>query len=96
MLAVMRAGGAFVPLDPSHPIERLKGLADSVSAKLMLCSPSHVPKLSQVMGNLLPVDDAIVMDLTHTTSLDARASGSNAAYVIFTSGTTGKPKVSFL
>ncbi|KAK4150585.1 non-ribosomal peptide synthetase [Chaetomidium leptoderma] len=97
MLAVLRAGGAFVPLDPSHPVERLRGLCDSAGAKLVLCSGHLVQTLAGVVDTVLPVDDSTI-----TGSAQAESEGSaisvpatsstNAAYVIFTSGSTGKPK----
>jgi non-ribosomal peptide synthetase component F len=100
MLAVLRAGGAFVPLDPSHPVERLRGLCESVGAKLMLCSRHLVEMLSEVLDTVLPVDDATVAESAQAEEPEGSAmsmptvSSTNAAYVIFTSGSTGKPKVS--
>ena len=99
MLAVLKAGGAFVPLDPSHPVERLRGLCDSVGAKLLLCSHHHAESLEGVSDSVLPIDDDTIVNATQTgdTTLDMSASvtsSRNAAYVIFTSGSTGTPKVS--
>ncbi len=99
MLAVLRAGGAFVPMDPSHPADRLRGLCESVGAKLMLCSSHLAHLLAGVVDTVLPVGDGVAAELTQT---EPRAkqrsapstSSSNAAYVIFTSGSTGTPKVS--
>jgi len=94
MLAVLKAGGAFVPLDPSHPVERLRGLCISVNASLILCSPKHRDVAKQVVDNVLLVDDAT---LKHSATLAVEkptVAPTNAAYVIFTSGSTGKPKVS--
>ena len=98
MLAVLRAGGAFVPLDPTHPPDRLRGLCESVGAKLALCSRNLVQTLAGVVDKVLPVDDSSVSERTHTESGNRNekasvVSSSNTAYVIFTSGSTGKPKV---
>jgi non-ribosomal peptide synthetase component F len=98
MLAVLRAGGAFVPLDPSHPFDRLRGLCDSVGAKLVLCSSHLAQRLIGVVATVLPVDDTTITDSIkeskpRATSAPA-ANSTNAAYIIFTSGSTGKPKVS--
>jgi amino acid adenylation domain-containing protein len=41
MLAVLTAGGCIVPLDPSHPVDRLKSIVDTVDANIVLCSPLH-------------------------------------------------------
>lgn len=98
MLAVMKAGGAFVPLDPSHPAERLRGQCNSVRARLILCSRHLLQKLAEVSDTLLPVDDATVAEsepVYPEENLDGipACSTTNAAYIIFTSGSTGKPKV---
>ncbi|KAK4157425.1 non-ribosomal peptide synthetase [Chaetomidium leptoderma] len=93
MLAVLRAGGAFVPLDPSHPVERLRGLCDSVGAQLLLCSGHLVQTLAGVVETVLPVDDSTITDSDGINAVSLPVtSGTNAAYVIFTSGSTGKPK----
>lgn len=94
MLAVLKAGGAFVPLDPSHPVERLRGLCSSVGASTVLCSRQHLEMVAEVgLSTVLPVDDATIAECPNLQ--DARygsTSSTNAAYVIFTSGSTGKPK----
>ncbi|KAL2183691.1 non-ribosomal peptide synthetase [Thermothelomyces heterothallicus CBS 203.75] len=97
MLAVLKAGGAFVPLDASHPLERLRGLCASVEAKLVLCSSHLVEKLAGLVDTVLPLDDATVSDAARAQSERASTSlpivsSNDVAYVIFTSGSTGKPK----
>jgi non-ribosomal peptide synthetase component F len=99
MLAVLKAGGAFVPLDPSHPAERLRHFCESVGANLALCSGHLSQMLAGVVDTVLPVDDNTITEPEHSTtngdSLNMSAvSSTNAAYIIFTSGSTGKPKVS--
>lgn len=96
MIAVMKAGGAFVPLDPSHPTPRLKNLVEAVGASVLLCSPHHVENLQGVANVVVPLDldaiDRLSSALARPSALPA-VTGSNAAYVIFTSGSTGEPKV---
>jgi non-ribosomal peptide synthetase component F len=94
MLAVMKAGGAFVPLDPSHPIPRLQALARSVDAALVLCSRRHLELLGAISDVALAVDDDTINRLSVTKSARiSQVNSSNAAYAIFTSGSTGEPKV---
>lgn len=98
LVAVMKAGGAFVPLDPSHPTSRLKGLAQAVGASTLLCSRHHVETLAPVVETVIPIDWEAINNLPEyleSSSHISRAKPSNAAYVIFTSGSTGEPKVSF-
>lgn len=94
MLAVMKAGGAFVPLDPSHPLPRLRALTRSVDGRLLLCSRRHVGLLATVSDMVLPVDDDTISTLpdSHSTQI-SKAKSNDAAYLIFTSGSTGEPKV---
>jgi amino acid adenylation domain-containing protein len=96
-LAVLKAGGAFVNLDPSHPNSRLEQLMQDVGARVILCSAKHKEKMSQIADNVLVVDAQSILALNNAagsdeTPLSTKATPSNPAYVIFTSGTTGKPK----
>lgn len=96
MLAVLKAGGAFVPLDPTHPTSRLQSLVKSVQARAMLCSRNHENSLKVIMENVMALDDETVTELPafpEEGELSTEVKGHNAAYVIFTSGSTGEPKV---
>ncbi|KAE8152814.1 nonribosomal peptide synthase Pes1 [Aspergillus avenaceus] len=95
MLGVMMAGGAFVPLDPTHPTSRLRSLVKSVQTKIMLCSRNHFESLRDVTDTLLPLDRSTWDELSlpkGRVDLLKEVKGCNAAYVIFTSGSTGEPK----
>ncbi|KAL2132693.1 hypothetical protein VTI74DRAFT_3473 [Chaetomium olivicolor] len=96
-LAVLKAGGAFVNLDPSHPDSRLQQLIQDVDAKIVLCSPKHKAKMDNIANKAFVVDAESILILnqavdSETTPFTSTAKPSNPAYVIFTSGTTGKPK----
>ncbi|KAL2858409.1 hypothetical protein BJX68DRAFT_262934 [Aspergillus pseudodeflectus] len=97
-VAVLKAGGVFASMDPSHPESRLKGLVDDINARLVLCSAQYLEKVSRIAASALAINQDTVGQLSNTStardfpSLNIR----NAAYAIFTSGTTGKPKVTVL
>ncbi|MFD9903971.1 amino acid adenylation domain-containing protein [Streptomyces sp. NPDC059063] len=87
LLAVLRTGAAYVPLDPSQPPDRLRYLIRDAAPVLMVGGPEHVPD-----GLEVPRHD--VADLLGGSDEPAPDAGSadDPAYVIYTSGSTGKPK----
>jgi amino acid adenylation domain-containing protein len=102
MLAVLKAGGVCVPLDPNHPMERLrtiiKELGDNFSG-LMLTSSLYHEKAKPLGVQALIVDLNIMKTIGEVDGIGlprdntrATATPSNAAFVIFTSGSTGVPK----
>lgn len=94
MLGVLLAGGAFVPLEPTHPDSRIEFILDDVEAKVVLTSSMHMEKIKSFSGvKTLVVDGTLAGQAEHVTDIDAAAPNpNNAAYLIFTSGTTGLPK----
>ncbi|KAF6815606.1 hypothetical protein CMUS01_12420 [Colletotrichum musicola] len=102
LLAVSKAGGVFVSLEPAHPDSRLRDVARISGARVALVEPSLAPRLNNLVPSEYEVD---VLDMTdtglpeiqhdaHGTPCEGfpRVSPSNLAYIIFTSGTTGVPK----
>jgi amino acid adenylation domain-containing protein len=90
MLGVWKAGGAFVPLDPTWPGERLAGiLADAEPAVVLHRGPLPVPLASGARSLDLASPDAVLAE-TGGPSLEIDA--GQLAYLIYTSGTTGRPK----
>ncbi|RYO88738.1 hypothetical protein DL764_008691 [Monosporascus ibericus] len=94
MLAVLKAGGAFVPLDPEHPVERLREIVSNVEASIVLASPQNAGLLSGSVDCVLEVSEKVCKNLARvppgTPAVPTKP--SNAAYVLYTSGSTGKPK----
>ncbi|KAL4809630.1 hypothetical protein BDV18DRAFT_157379 [Aspergillus unguis] len=98
MIGVLKAGGAFVSLDPTHPASRLRSLVDSVDAKIMLCSRNRAGSLSMVVERLIPLDDEAFNKISPPPGgfIQRKVKCDNAAYLIFTSGSTGQPKGTLL
>nr|POF13536.1 nonribosomal peptide synthetase 1 [Quercus suber] len=96
MLGVMKAGGAFVSLDPSHAATRRKALVEESGAHVMLVSPSTADDCRGMTEHMVELSRTLMSQLPAKTSVDSvkttRSSPANAACIIFTSGSTGKPK----
>jgi non-ribosomal peptide synthetase component F len=102
MVAVLKSGAAYVPIDLSYPVERISGMLADAAPVVVLTSSEVVGQLAGVDSVLarLVVDDpgvaAVVggqsgADLTDADRGDVLCADS-AAYVIYTSGSTGRPK----
>ncbi|KAL7780533.1 hypothetical protein CFE70_010557 [Pyrenophora teres f. teres 0-1] len=92
MLAVLKAGGAFLLLDPSLPHERLRLMCRKVSAKLSLASEASAPLAKDLVGTVVIVNADSALQLAHHASPITSVRPTHTAYVIFTSGSTGEPK----
>ncbi len=89
-LAVMKAGAAYLPLDPDYPHDRLAFMIEDSRTRLVVTSAPLAASLA------LPAQQAFVLDEQQAAapeaSVPAQVSPTGAAYVIYTSGSTGRPK----
>jgi len=93
LLAVLKCGAAFVPLDPSFPAERCAYIAEDAGLRLLLTTAKFGDAVAGVECPILAIDaeaDAIVAE--PITRLPITDNGDPLCYVIYTSGTTGRPK----
>ncbi|RYP49818.1 hypothetical protein DL768_004547 [Monosporascus sp. mg162] len=89
MLAVLKAGGAFVLLDPTHPIDRLKGMCRTVGATRIIASNQTAEIAKQLAPEIFISGDH---NPTQVITVAVDVSPNNVAYAIFTSGSSGRPK----
>lgn len=85
LLAVVKLGGTYVPLDPQWPIARLETIKSNLSLDTLI---TH----SQLHGQLQPRTDLDLLSLEKSGQVISQSSADQLLYVIHTSGSTGTPK----
>ncbi|MEM7349676.1 MAG: non-ribosomal peptide synthase/polyketide synthase, partial [Acidobacteriota bacterium] len=90
-LAILRAGGAFVPLDPKLPRQRLAFLLVDAGVEVVLAEPAFGARLEQFGVHVVALGEGAA-EGSSDSCLVSRVVASHPAYVIYTSGTTGQPK----
>ena len=107
LLGILKAGAAYVPLDPKYPAERLSYMLEDSQALVLLTGQPRVSALAGFAGTVISLEEQWEEIATRSSSNPGpaaaplpihpqkrRANGApeNLAYVIYTSGSTGKPK----
>lgn len=93
MLGVLKAGGAFVPLDPAYPEDRLDFMSRDAELSLLLTSSAAQRQLPRLAVRSLLLDEQTeALDRHSTEPVSSGVRPDNLAYVIYTSGSTGRPK----
>lgn len=89
MVGILKAGGAFLPIDPDYPDERIKLMLDDSNARILLTQ-------SLLNGRIHTPIEIFEIDTIkcteYTQNLKHISKSSDLAYIIYTSGSTGKPK----
>ncbi len=96
LLAVLKAGSAYIPLDPAYPADRIAFILADAQSPLLLTQSQHVAALPAAAAG---GPDVIALDAEWpaiasypTDNPDYARAAEQAAYVIYTSGSTGQPK----
>ncbi len=99
LLAVMKAGGAYLPLDPNYPPERLNFIVEDAQPLIILTESTLKLKLQTQKSQIIYIDTIKEENINYVCDPQMRSSPrttnhelKNLAYVIYTSGSTGKPK----
>ena len=93
LLGVLKAGAAYVPLDPAFPLQRLRDMAEDAELRLLLSDAENAERLGiDGLATLRLDTDAASVDGSPASALPTVNGPDSPAYVIYTSGSTGKPK----
>ncbi|HVQ25142.1 MAG TPA: amino acid adenylation domain-containing protein, partial [Planctomycetota bacterium] len=93
LLAVLKAGAGYVPLDLANPAERIAFILQDARVPVLLTESSQLDQLPPHSAQVVCLDrERARIDAASTARPDSGATPSNLAYVIYTSGSTGKPK----
>ncbi|MBU7581849.1 MAG: amino acid adenylation domain-containing protein [Nostoc sp. TH1S01] len=93
LLGIFKAGGAYLPLDPSYPQERLKFMLEDSQISVLLTQQNLLTTLPPNCAQIICLDsDWESIAAYQNNSINSNVNSSNLSYTIYTSGSTGKPK----
>ncbi len=93
LLGILKAGGTYVPLDPSYPQERLALILSDAQLQVLLTSEKLIAELPKHNAIVVPLErDWKFISQQKQYNLITNIKPTNLAYILYTSGSTGKPK----
>jgi amino acid adenylation domain-containing protein/non-ribosomal peptide synthase protein (TIGR01720 family) len=93
MLGVLKAGGAYLPLDADYPPERLAFMLEDAQVRVLLTQSRLLDRFSKQQAHVICLDaDWPTIAAESEQNPEGRARADNLAYVIYTSGSTGRAK----
>jgi amino acid adenylation domain-containing protein len=93
LLGILKAGAAYVPLDPAYPKERLAFMVEDAQLRVLVTASGVTERLPEHTAMIVTLDsDAKEISRQSDANLAAESAADDLAYVIYTSGSTGKPK----
>ncbi|TKI55068.1 amino acid adenylation domain-containing protein [Brevibacillus antibioticus] len=91
ILAVMKAGGAYLPIDVQYPRDRMRYMLENSGAGILL-TQSHLMGQVLFAGKVICLDDPAIYEADDQAELPEKRNPDRLIYMIYTSGTTGQPK----
>lgn len=93
ILGVLKSGGAYLPIDPSYPAERISYLLSDAEAPLVLTQTTRRDRLPVTAAEIICLDQEVPEGPAESMANPRRVAGADdTAYIIYTSGSTGRPK----
>ena len=97
ILGIVKAGGAFIPIDPNYPTERIEYMISDSDMNYLITQEQLKPNIEDFNGKIILIDSE--RDLIENENIDnilVDIDPENLAYAIYTSGSTGNPKGTLL
>ncbi len=91
ILAVLKSGAAYIPIDPNYPKDRIEYILKDSNVKIVLTENEHISSLSSFNLNTININDIDNLSLDNK-NLNIKQNSEDLSYIIYTSGSTGKPK----
>ncbi len=93
VLGILKAGAAYVPIDPTYPSERINEIIDDSQLEVLVTRGRYHDESLRNTIKVIDLDQALdTITAQQTSPISTQISSSALAYVIYTSGSTGKPK----
>jgi len=92
LLAILKSGAAYVPLDPEYPKDRIEFMLEDSSAKVLLTSKKYHNHFASQAKEILIEGALHKLDTYSAEEPEVNFSSEELAYILYTSGSTGKPK----
>ena len=92
MMGILKAGAAYVPIDPAYPEDRKEYMMSDSNISLLISSTNYMFDLDFFDGTVFSVDVEFEAETFSAESLEIDVQPTDGAYIIYTSGSTGKPK----
>ncbi len=93
IMGILKSGAAYVPVDPSYPLDRIRYMLEDTNAELLLVNKETRQKVQGIKNiEIVAIDDDEIFQNELTENLPGQVFPFNLAYIIYTSGSTGMPK----
>lgn len=92
ILGILKAGAAYLPIDPDYPPERIKYLLLNSNVEIVVSSNDLEQDLNAWQGEAIAIDNILQKESLPTENLNINYNPDRLMYVLYTSGSTGKPK----
>jgi natural product biosynthesis luciferase-like monooxygenase protein len=93
LLGVLKAGGAYLPLDPEYPSDRIAFMVEDAQVPILLTQGQFMSDLPPHQAQVIPIDASWdLISFEQKSNVESSVTPADLSYIIYTSGSTGKPK----